>query len=169
MAKYSLIVIMDKSNTGILYLGKSGHLLVMSEFLFRGWNAAIPEVDVGDDIFVVRDSEGTLYRIQVKTGIGKHENDEHYSCKFSLNRDQLLSPQEPELTYAFVVRFEHRWGPILLIPRDDLFDLFQDNSKAKAKKISITVYYRDRITLWKQDISNHESKWDDIFPIIDHS
>ena len=35
-----------------LYLGKAGHLTVMSEFLTRGWNVAIPEVDVGDDIFV---------------------------------------------------------------------------------------------------------------------
>ena len=33
-----------------LYLGKAGHLTVMSEFLTRGWNVAIPEVDVGDDI-----------------------------------------------------------------------------------------------------------------------
>ena len=34
-----------------LYLGKAGHLTVMSEFLMRGWNVAIPEVDIGDDIF----------------------------------------------------------------------------------------------------------------------
>ena len=28
-----------------LYFGKTGHLVVMSEFLLRSWNAAIPEVD----------------------------------------------------------------------------------------------------------------------------
>ncbi len=28
----------------------------MAEFLLRGWNVAIPEVDVGDDIFVVDDN-----------------------------------------------------------------------------------------------------------------
>ncbi|MFN9688681.1 MAG: hypothetical protein ACK57X_07415 [Bacteroidota bacterium] len=39
----------------------------MSEFLTRGWNVAIPEVDVGDDIFVVQDDNGTLRRVQVKT------------------------------------------------------------------------------------------------------
>ena len=27
----------------------------MSEFLTRGWNVAIPEVDIGDNIFVVQD------------------------------------------------------------------------------------------------------------------
>jgi len=50
-----------------LYLGKTGHLSVMSEFLTRGWNVAIPEVDIGDDIFVVQDDNGTLRRVQVKT------------------------------------------------------------------------------------------------------
>jgi hypothetical protein len=49
-----------------LYLGKAGHLAVMSEFLTRGWNVAIPEVDIGDDIFVVQDESGTLRRIQEK-------------------------------------------------------------------------------------------------------
>lgn len=43
-----------------LYLGKAGHLTVMSEFLLRGWNVAIPEIDIGDDIFVVQDESGTL-------------------------------------------------------------------------------------------------------------
>lgn len=31
-------------------------MVVMSEFLDRGYNVAVPEVDVGDDLFVVRDS-----------------------------------------------------------------------------------------------------------------
>ncbi len=31
----------------------------MAELLLRGWNVAIPEVDVGDDIFVVRDATRT--------------------------------------------------------------------------------------------------------------
>lgn len=52
-----------------LYTGRSGQLAVMAEFLFRGYNVAIPEVDVGDDIFVVKDSNGEYARIQVKTAI----------------------------------------------------------------------------------------------------
>lgn len=35
-----------------LYVGRAGQMAVMSEFLVRGYNVAIPEVDVGDDIFV---------------------------------------------------------------------------------------------------------------------
>jgi len=49
------------------YLGKAGHLYIMSEILMLGWNVAIPEVDIGDDIFVVQDDNGTLRRVQVKT------------------------------------------------------------------------------------------------------
>jgi hypothetical protein len=44
-----------------LYLGKAGQLLVMSEFLARGWNVATPEVDVGDDLFVIEDKEGIFF------------------------------------------------------------------------------------------------------------
>ncbi len=51
------------------YIGKAGHLAVMAEFLMRGWNVAIPEVDTGDDIFVVQDENGTLRRVQVKTSM----------------------------------------------------------------------------------------------------
>jgi hypothetical protein len=50
-----------------LYLGKAGQLVVMSCFLVRGWNVATPEVDVGDDLFVVEDKKGIFYRVQVKT------------------------------------------------------------------------------------------------------
>ena len=50
-----------------LYVGKAGQLYVMSEFLMRGWNVAMPEVDTGDDIFVVEDENDTFYRVQVKT------------------------------------------------------------------------------------------------------
>ena len=35
-----------------LYSGRAGQMAVMAEFLIRGYNVAIPEVDVGDDIFL---------------------------------------------------------------------------------------------------------------------
>ena len=39
----------------------------MSYFLARRQNVATPEVDVGDDLFVVEDKKGIFYRVQVKT------------------------------------------------------------------------------------------------------
>jgi hypothetical protein len=52
------------------FVGKAGQLAVMAEFLLRGYNVAMPEVDVGDDIFVVNDGVERLWRIQEKTAIG---------------------------------------------------------------------------------------------------
>ncbi|UUO08694.1 hypothetical protein M4951_10325 [Blastopirellula sp. J2-11] len=48
------------------YIGKAGHLAVMSEFCIRGYNVAMPEIDIGDDVFVVNDTSGAYWRIQVK-------------------------------------------------------------------------------------------------------
>ena len=42
------------ASTQDLYTGMSGQFAAMSEFLWRGYNVAIPAVDVGEDIFVVR-------------------------------------------------------------------------------------------------------------------
>jgi len=46
----------------------------MSEFLARGYNVAVPEVDRGDDLFVVQDESGDFDRIQVKTACATPRN-----------------------------------------------------------------------------------------------
>ena len=71
-----------------LYLGKAGHLTVMSEFLLRGWNVAIPEIDIGDDIFVVQDESGTLRRVQVKTSTSTNRRNS-FSGRFKIPLKQL--------------------------------------------------------------------------------
>jgi hypothetical protein len=53
------------------YTGKAGHLAVMGEIALRGYNVALPEIDVGDDIFAVNPQTGKLVRVQVKTARGK--------------------------------------------------------------------------------------------------
>jgi len=57
-----------------LYLGSAGQTWVMSEFLARGYNVAVPEVDRGDDLFVVQDESGDFDRIQVKTACATPRN-----------------------------------------------------------------------------------------------
>jgi len=39
----------------------AGQAAVKAEFLARGWNVAVLEVDVGDDLFIVRDDNGDFY------------------------------------------------------------------------------------------------------------
>jgi hypothetical protein len=83
------------------HLGKAGHFASMAEFLLRGYNVAIPEVDVGDDVFVVDDREGRLFRVQVKTAV---LDDWSGVVQFSLSRHQLEVVRAAELTYVFAVR-----------------------------------------------------------------
>src|SRR5262245_63346295 len=90
------------------YVGKAGQLAVMAEFLLRGYNVAMPEVDVGDDIFVVQDRTGRLWRIQVKTAIGK-PREYGYSGQYAVQRKQLRQPKKPDLYYVFARRKGGQW------------------------------------------------------------
>ena len=38
----------------------------MAELALLGYNVSLPEVDKGDDVFVVNDDTGQLWRLQVK-------------------------------------------------------------------------------------------------------
>ena len=73
-----------------LYVGRAGQMAVMAEFLWRGWNVAVPEVDVGEDIFVVKDESGDLWRVQVKTATAQPQW-QGYSAQFSIALEQLMT------------------------------------------------------------------------------
>lgn len=104
-----------------LYIGRSGQLAVMAEFLARGYNVAVPEVDRGDDIFVVKDEDGDLSRIQVKTAVAR-EGGRGFAAKFSVLRRQLDVPTEPDLNYVLAVRRAARWDDFIIISRKRLLD-----------------------------------------------
>jgi hypothetical protein len=111
------------------HFGRAGEYHAMSELLLRGWNVAVPVVDVGDDAFVIDDRDKTTRRVQVKTakaepiksptegtGAGR------VRATFNLSRQQLRTPQAIELLYIFLVRFPTSWR-FLVIPRRDLFQV----------------------------------------------
>jgi hypothetical protein len=100
------------------HVGKAGQLAVMSEFLLRGYNVAMPEVDLGEDIFVVHDRSGQLWRIQVKTGIGKARRD-GYVAKVAVSLPQLEALRTPDLIDVFALRHQERWE-FLIVPRKRL-------------------------------------------------
>ncbi len=97
-----------------LYLGKAGHLTVMSEFLTRGWNVAIPEVDIGDDIFVVQDDNGTLRRVQVKTSTSTVRQSS-FSGQFNILLPQLRNVANIPVHYVFIVRHNSQWTRPVII------------------------------------------------------
>lgn len=98
----------------------------MAEFLIREINVAIPEVDVGDDIVVVRDDNDEITRVQVKTA---HAQERKQSDKFyaAFNVPIVQLAKGPlNLVYAFVVRRNRRWEEFIIVRRSVLEKLHTD-------------------------------------------
>lgn len=111
-----------------LFTGRSGQLAVMAEFLIREMNVAIPEVDVGDDIVVVRDDHDLITRVQVKTANARaHRKSDDFAARFRLSVQQLQYGPEL-LVYAFVVRHVERWQEFVIVPRAVLWRLRTEHS-----------------------------------------
>ena len=121
-----------------LYFGKAGHLFVMSEFLLRGWNVAIPEVDVGDDIFVVKDFNGELVRVQVKTSKAIYLKNGGYTAQFKLSLKQLRDSIK-EVSYVFVVRETNNWNLPLIIDQQILLELYENHSLGSEYKDNLIL------------------------------
>ncbi len=103
-----------------LYTGAAGQAAAMSEFLVRGYNVAVPEVDRGDDLFVVKDADGDFNRIQVKTANARLLKKIGYIATFSISISQLSEPTTPELFYVLVVRNGTAWSDFMVISQGDL-------------------------------------------------
>jgi hypothetical protein len=157
---------MSKKNN--LYLGKAGEFAIISEFLCLGWNVAIPEVDSGDDVFVVRDQDGVFRRVQVKTANGISKNN-RIKAQFQINIQQLRTPATPELEFVFIIRFEKKWLPFILISRSHLFDIFETELNVLTSNyLHLTIqtdgqhFFARNIDLTKF-VNNFER-----FPLISH-
>lgn len=124
-----------------LYLGKAGHLAVMSEFLTRGWNVALPEVDIGDDIFVVQDDNGTLRRVQVKTSTST-ERKKNLSGQFNIPITQLREYRVKfPVYYAFMLRHQGSWSKPILIRQDYLIDHFDNGKIGSEHEGTLNLYF----------------------------
>ncbi|MCE2768578.1 MAG: hypothetical protein LW711_01190 [Saprospiraceae bacterium] len=125
----------------------------MSEFLTRGWNVAIPEVDVGDDIFVVQDDNGTLRRVQVKTSTLK----------------QLRNLANIPVHYVFIVRNSDLWTKPVIIRQDYLLDYLQNEKIGSESEGNLNLYFSyssDKIACSGLDLSKYISDFND-FPLIE--
>ena len=90
----------------------------MAEFLYRGYNVAVPAVDVGDDVYIVEDQAGIMWRLQVKTADQRIDD---VAC-FQLSRQQLREIKANDLFYMFMTRWSDRWR-FVLIDRKRLFKI----------------------------------------------
>lgn len=151
------------------YIGKAGHLAVMAEFLLRGWNVAIPEVDTGDDIFVVQDENGTLRRVQVKTSLAT-ERIKGFSGQFQIPVKQLRNIRDVLVHYVLIVRHKDKWTTPIIIPQDILLDYFENNDIGSEHEGYINLYFSywgDKVECSRLDMSKHVGDYSD-FPILAH-
>ncbi|KAA0992444.1 PDDEXK-like family protein [Dyadobacter aurulentus] len=135
------------------YLGKAGHLAIMSEFLMLGWNVAIPEVDIGDDIFVVQDDNGTLRRVQVKTSTSTSRKDS-FSGQFNVSLKNLQNVSNIPVHYVFIVRHNDEWSKPVIIRQDYLLNHFENDKVGSEAKGNITFYFS--FTKGKAECSGHD-------------
>ena len=146
-----------------LYFGKAGHLFVMSEFLLRGWNVAIPEVDVGDDIFVVKDFNGELVRVQVKTSKAIYLKNGGYTAQFKLSLKQLRDSIK-EVSYVFVVRETNNWSLPVIIDQQILLELYENNSLGSEYKDNLILrlnFKQGKVTNKQINLTEYQNNFED--------
>lgn len=156
------------------YLSKAAHLAVMAELAWRGYNVALPEIDVGDDIFAVNDTSGNMWRIQVKYGKIKKQKKKSIAAIFPCRKDQLEKADSPELYYVFV--FRHTVWRFAIFPRVALLTHHQTNSWGSpfVNRQNQKNYLNFRFSLTdvgvltygsgaaKKDVTANLEKWDEI-------
>lgn len=141
----------------------------MSEFLMLGWNVAIPEVDIGDDIFVVQDDNGTLRRVQVKTSVSTSRKTS-YSGQFSVSVKNLHNITNILVHYIFIVRHNNEWSKPVIIRQDYLLDHFENNKVGSEANRNITFYFSyadEKVECSGQDFTSYIREFSD-FPKIAH-
>lgn len=144
----------------------------MSELLWRGWNVAIPQVDVGDDIFVVEDERGTFYRVQVKTADGT-QRDYGCSAQYALPLQQLRTPKTPVLIYVLALRFEREWQDYLIIDRQTLLSKYETDGMGSLSEPSSSVtlyvqYQSQTVECSGIDLSDFRNDWARFFQLLSH-
>lgn len=156
-----------------MYVGRSGQLAVMSELLTLGCNVAVPEIDVGQDVFAFKDDEETIARIQVKAANAKVlKREGTYSAQISLPLEQLEHADRPKLYYVFVIRLSKHWTDAIVIRRAALQELrlakklgsvYQDAGKSHVKlDLKFTP---DDVTCSGESLKEYRNAWTNLPPL----
>jgi hypothetical protein len=158
------------------YTGRSGQLAVMAELLDRGCNVAIPEVDVGRDLFAFQDEEEGVAHLQVKTA-GKAralKAEGSYTAQIDVPLDQLEFPDRPALYYVFAMRLGKRWADFLVIRRSrlnalrlekDLGTRYTDPKAHKAYLKFTFSFSTDGVTCGGESFQPYRNAWTSLPPL----
>ncbi len=147
------------------YFGKAAHLFVMSEFLIRGWNVAIPEVDQGDDVFVVKHADSALRRVQVKSANAVRMK-RTLNVQFSIDTSAIYRSTSYEIYFALVIRTQNAWSHLFIITKTELAT-FLGEKTISGKKVNLSFRISpERITCRGIDFSQYLNQFRD-FPVVE--
>ncbi|HJT78223.1 MAG TPA: hypothetical protein VJ739_13550 [Gemmataceae bacterium] len=165
---------MDPKNRR-LYTGHSGQRAVMAELLHRGCNVAVPEVDVGRDLYAFQDDEEDVTHIQVKTAGNARPRKTAgcYSAQIDVPLRQLQEQDIPPLHYAFAMRLKDRWADYLIISRPRLKNLwsrkgigtsYTDRNGNALLKLHFS-FTPDAVTCGGEDFQPYRNAWTSLPPL----
>jgi hypothetical protein len=137
----------------------------MSELMARGYNVAVPRVDTGDDVLVIKvgdgDSNYELRRMQVKTARPSATG----AFTYSMRRALLENLTNVDLWFVFVAREGERWRSLLVFRQDVLLDIQRRRQRHPASE-HVTFELRfgpagTTATIGSEDVSGFLDDWRD--------
>lgn len=144
------------------YIGKAGEHAVITELLFRGYNAALMSVDVGVDIVATKGNE--TFNIQVKT---RNISKRHDAFYFNIRIVSFERHNAGRTFYIFILRKDKRLD-YLILPLHQVEKSIEEefiHIVGKGKLYRITIKKRNnKVYLGRKenDVSYYLNKWDSI-------
>lgn len=142
------------------YVGSAGEHAVLSELLFRGYNASLMAVDTGIDILATKGNE--VFNIQVKT---RNISKTHKAFFFNLRIASFERHNAGRTFYIFVLKAKSKLD-FLILPLHELERSIEQefiHVVGKGKLYRITVRRRQgKIYLGRREnnISYYLNRWD---------
>ncbi|MBU4252014.1 MAG: hypothetical protein KKC39_04295 [Candidatus Omnitrophica bacterium] len=144
------------------YIGKAGEHSVLSELLFRGYNAALMSVDVGVDIITTKGNE--IFNIQVKT---RNISKKHEAFYFNIRIASFERHNAGRTFYIFILR-KNKNLDYLILPLHQIEKSIEEefiHIVGKGKLYRITIKKRDnKVYLGRKenDVSFYLNRWETI-------
>lgn len=152
--------------------GYSGQMAVVAELLIRGCNAAVPELDVGTDIFAFRDDRPEVARVQVKACQAMAlQTPDRFRGRFNIPLRQLRAADEPPLYYVLAIRVGDVWSDFLVVSRArlreyDESDLRFGHESKRNESLELSVRFSpQRVLCGQVELTAHRNAWSDLPPV----
>ena len=142
------------------YIGKAGEHAVLSELLFRGYNAALMSVDTGIDILATRENE--TFNIQVTT---RNISKRHDAFHFNIRIASFERHSAGRTFYIFLLRENHELD-FLILPLHEVEKVIEQDFVhvvGKGKLYRLTIRRRqNKIYLGRKEneVSYYLNHWE---------